>query len=595
MSRTTRLLAALLLGWLLAGVALAGPAAAHASLVATTPGEGARLPGPPDEISLRFSESVSIGAGFVRVLDGSGRPLPTGEASVDGGTVTVPFDAPDADAGYLVTFRVVSADSHPVAGAFSFAVGDADLVAAGVAAQDAPGGGAVGVLLTSSRWLGYAGLALAVGVPVFLAVCRSGGWADLRFRRLAVVGAGAMAVGALVGVLLQGPYVASTGLGGVADPGLLAATAESPAGQASVARLLLTGAFLAVLLPPWRRGDPPSRSRLAIGAALAVGLALSVAGVGHAVAGPYAALALVNAAAHALAMAVWLGGLACLVAGLLRSPSPDLAAVLPRFSALAFGAVTVLVLTGVVQSLREVGSPAALVSTSYGQVLLAKLVLVALILGAAAVSRIWVQQRLGVRRRRPATRVTVHAFASGPPVPASDRAASDRAVTDRAVTAREQALATEADEHLPLLRRSVLLELTLAVVVLALSAVLTGTPPARASLAAPVDVTLPLQGSAGAEGSVQLTVDPARPGPTSLHLYLYDDGGRLIRPADLRVTLTEEQQELGPLEVELAPAGPGHYASAALSFPSAGTWTLTATVRLDEFTARSATTRFPVR
>jgi copper transport protein len=94
---------------------------------------------------------------------------------------------------------------------------------------------------------------------------------------------------------------------------------------------------------------------------------------------------------------------------------------------------------------------------------------------------------------------------------------------------------------------------------------------------------------------VQVSVDPARPGANTLHVYLFDDNGQLTQPADIKVTLTEREQQIGPLAVELAPAGPGHYVGDGMSVPGAGTWTLTVTVRLDEFTATTATTDFPVR
>jgi copper transport protein len=146
------------------------------------------------------------------------------------------------------------------------------------------------------------------------------------------------------------------------------------------------------------------------------------------------------------------------------------------------------------------------------------------------------------------------------------------------------------------LRRSVLVELAGAVVVLALSAVLVSQYPAKASIAAPLEVTLPLQSAAGTAGtgSVQVSLDPARPGPTTLHVYLFDADGRLTQPQQIAVSLTEVQQQIGPLDLELAPAGPGHYIATPV-LPSAGTWTLTVTVRLDEFTAVTASTVFPVR
>jgi copper transport protein len=90
-------------------------------------------------------------------------------------------------------------------------------------------------------------------------------------------------------------------------------------------------------------------------------------------------------------------------------------------------------------------------------------------------------------------------------------------------------------------------------------------------------------------------VDPARAGANTLHVYLFDDSGRLTQPTAIAVSLTEPSQDLGPLDVDLEPAGPGHYVGDGMSIPGAGTWTLAVTVRLDEFTARTARTEFPVR
>jgi copper transport protein len=188
------------------------------------------------------------------------------------------------------------------------------------------------------------------------------------------------------------------------------------------------------------------------------------------------------------------------------------------------------------------------------------------------VSRDWVQQRIGGGRRPGGSRrrVVAQAFAADSDV--------------------------EPPAQLSVFRRAVLVELVGAVVVLVLSAVLVSQVPAEASMATPVDVTVPLQSAAGTAGtgSVQLTVDPARPGATTVHVYLLDAEDRLVQPRQIAVTLTELAQEIGPLDLDLAPAGPGHYI-AEPSFPAAGSWTLTVTVRLDEFTAVTASTVFPVR
>ncbi|WP_170107072.1 copper resistance CopC family protein, partial [Blastococcus saxobsidens] len=189
MRRAVLLLVLLVIGWLGVGVVIAGPAAAHATLVSTDPGEGARLDTAPAEVTLRFSEGVSLGAGYARVLSADQERVDAGAASVDGGTLTIPLRGDLPDGGYLVTYRVISADSHPVAGAFSFAVGDAELLAAGAGADGDASDPVVAALLPAARWAGFAGLALAVGLPVLAACCWPAGWASPRLRRLAEGGA----------------------------------------------------------------------------------------------------------------------------------------------------------------------------------------------------------------------------------------------------------------------------------------------------------------------------------------------------------------------------------------------------------------------
>jgi copper transport protein len=126
--------------------------------------------------------------------------------------------------------------------------------------------------------------------------------------------------------------------------------------------------------------------------------------------------------------------------------------------------------------------------------------------------------------------------------------------------------------------------------------VLTGTSPARSAVSEPFAATLPLEGAAGSDGSsVQVSVDPAQVGPNVLHVYLFDEEGRLAQPEDIRVTIAEEQQQIGPIDVDLEPAGPGHYVADGMDVPGAGTWTLVVSVRLDEFTATTAGATFPVR
>jgi len=571
------LLCALLGAGLLVDVLTARPASAHATVVTTTPADGARVDTVPAEVAIEFNESVSLGAGYARVLDGDGERVDTGAAEVRDGTVTVPLRDELPDAGYVVTYRVVSADSHPVSGAFAFVVGDGAPVAAGSVDAGDDADPLVSAVLPAARWLTYLGLALGLGVPLALATCWPAGWRVPLMRRATLAGLVAVVVGTVLAVLLQGPYAAAAGIGSAVDPELVGTTLGSGYGRMLLVRLALAGLLALLLVPGWRRAGVPGPAVLAAAGVLGAGLVLAVAAVGHPVAGSLPALAVAVTAVHVAAMSGWLGGLFALLAGALRGSTPpgQLLAALPRWSKLAAGYIGALVVTGVLQSVREVGSFAALVGTTYGWVLVAKLGVVLVVLVAALVSRDWVQQRVGTRRR-PSRRVVAHAFA--------------------AVPGEAQEPVVEEPAQLGVLRRSVLVELAGAVVVLALSAVLVSQPPAKAAVAVPVEVTLPLQSAAGTTdaGTVQVSLDPASPGPATLHVYLFDADGQLTQPQQIAVSLTEAVQQIGPLDVELAGAGPGHYIGEPV-LPTDGTWTLTVTVRLDEFTARTASTVFPVR
>jgi methionine-rich copper-binding protein CopC len=111
----------LLLG-VLSSLALAGSAEAHAALQSITPADGARLAQAPTQVVLTFDEAVSTSFATVTVSDPAGKPVTQGAATVDGAVVTQTL-APGLGAGqYVVAFRVVSDDGHPISERTTFTV-----------------------------------------------------------------------------------------------------------------------------------------------------------------------------------------------------------------------------------------------------------------------------------------------------------------------------------------------------------------------------------------------------------------------------------------------------------------------------------------
>ncbi|MDF3290858.1 copper resistance CopC/CopD family protein [Streptomyces silvisoli] len=608
-ARRLLLVLAALLTALLAGAA---PASAHAALLRTDPGEGSVVPSAPSRVLLTFSEGVLLSSDSVRVLDPSGKEVQQGAAQhADGATdtATVPLRTGLGNGTYTVAWKAVSADTHPVAGAWTFSIGAPSKTSAALPRQDV-GGGAAGVLYGIGRYVAYGGFALLVGCCAFLAVCWPRG-ARLRvMRRLAVGGWAAMAVSTLALLLLRGPYVNGTGLGGVFDLGAVRSVVDTKPGTALLCRLLLLAAaavFLSVLFgAAFTRGAWAGRRNLAVGlavggTAIAAGLAATWSLAEHASVGIQPGVAMPLDMLHLLSMAVWLGGLAALLTALYRTAGIEREAV-RRFSRIAFGCVCVLAATGGYQAWRQVGSWHALLTTSYGQLLVAKVALVAVVLAAAYVSRRWTGRlaEQDVPQEEPE------------PVPAAGPAETTSTNPARAAQLARQraALATararrrrDADPARTGLRRSVLAEAAVAVIVLAVSTVLSGTEPGRAVEEAaaagaapgavpvsggPVFAAIPYDtGGANGKGTASVHIDPARTGSNELHLILTDPAGNPVDVPEVDLSFTLRSRGIGPLPVKLSHAGTGAWTAESVQLPMAGQWQLSLTVRtsdIDEVT-----------
>jgi copper transport protein len=563
----------------------AAPASAHAMLERTSPGADSVVARAPAAVTVTFSESVTLVPGAVRVYDGALHEVDTGTASHPDGDPTSAGVAlaPDLAAGtYTVTWRVVSADSHPVSGGFRFSIGHPGPSAAPPPADSSDG--TVGALLAVTRFVEYAGLALLGGAVVLIALRRAGAEpATLRRARRAVVtGWWALLVGSVLALLLQGPDGAGVGPGSTLDPTVLATTLASPAGLFLAARVVLVALVGLVgrrLVAPVDAAVPTGE-RAVVTAVLALAAAATFSASGHAGVDPPVVLGLVADLTHLAAMSVWIGGIVVLLAALARSASSaPVAAVLPRFSQAAQVAVALIVATGLYQTWRDVGTPGALVTTTYGWLLIAKVggVVVLLVLGDRA--RRLVARRLVTRPVTPPRPPVRPRFALSLGAASSD--AHGSGASEAALLAPGARRATSSDpapDDLPpgldvpstsTLRRGLLAEAAIAVVVLAVTAVLVGSPRATEAYAPTFTTT-------EQAGALALTarVDAAHTGQTAVHLTGTDAAGRAVAVSVVDASLTLPAQGIGPLPVTPGPGG----ASAPLSFPVPGEWALDVTV-----------------
>ncbi|MFF8962066.1 copper resistance CopC/CopD family protein [Streptomyces globisporus] len=598
-------LVGLVFGLLLAG---AGPASAHAALTGSDPADGAVVDTAPKEVTLSFSEAIAVGDDSIRVLDPSGKRADTEAEPKDlseGSTVRygVALHSGLPDGTYTVAWQAISADSHPISGAFTFSIGAPSDTTVALPSQEV-GGGPVGVVYDIARYAAYGGFVLLVGGSAFVLVCWRDGATALPMQRLVVRGWLTLTAATLVMLLLRNPYTGSGKFADAFDLAGLQSVLDTKPGAALVSRLLLLGAaalFIAVLFGTYaRREDEREKKDLTFGLAVgggvvATGIAATWAMSEHASTGIQANIAMPVDVLHLLAVAAWLGGLASLLVALYRTPDIGSAAV-RRFSTVAFSSVVVLAATGIYQSWRQVGSWSALTGTRYGQLLILKVALIALLLAVAWFSRRW------TGRLTDSVVVSDDAAEEEPEsesesVSADPERAAQLARQRAALTATKKKRIRDADPQRSGLRRSVLAEAAVAVVLLAVTTMLTSTEPGRTEEEAaggtpaasapaaggPVNLKMPFDtGGQNGKGTVRIDIEPGRTGSNDLHVWIDGSDGKPMDVPELKLALTLESKDIGPLPVVPDRLAEGHWSASAVQIPMAGDWKIDVTVRTSD-------------
>ena len=248
-----------------------------------------------------------------------------------------------------------------------------------------------------ARVVDYLGGALFWGGLFFLAVLWPAGASERGARRVVVLGWVLGLAGTVAGLGLEGAWVLQRPPTDAFRFDVLSEAIGLDFGRVWVARALLWVLAGVVLVDLSRRGEAAARSWAWRVGAGAVGLGfLRTNGLtGHSRDLPQPALMQVLVLVHLVAVSLWVGGLAMLLFGVLPGRRPDvLARVVPRYSKLALGTVATIVLAGLVLAWRLLGSLSALISTSYGHLLLIKLAVLAAALVGGLGSKRWVDRRL---------------------------------------------------------------------------------------------------------------------------------------------------------------------------------------------------------
>lgn len=568
-------------------LALAGarPAQAHAEMVDSNPAANAVLPVAPERITLTFSETLEPNFTQAQVLDSARRSVDTGDVRISGDrlSLSLGLKTPLPDGTYLVNWRALSSvDGHITGGSFPFTIGKATQGAELGAAGPASSAYTVGPLEVLGRFLHLVGAVVATGSGIFALVVALPAFRGKRGRNARLAGVETRAF-SFLRLLLWGS-IAALALAAVAalvDQALkletspLRVVTETRLGAFWLTRVALILGLVVAVARQWPGLSAGARPRVMLLAVTSIGalLLLTTSLTSHAAAlsGPTALYVLADWL-HMLAASAWVGGLIFLVLLLAVAPAslpsrfigtavaPSeraevLGGVITRFHVLALASVGVLIGTGILSSLIQVGSFPGLLATGYGNVLLVKLALLAPMLALAAANTLWARPRLVAAAR-----------------------------------ARLAATAATVERRFRLLVRG---EALMGLLVMAAAAVLVTMPPAAAEIAARSSVQkLQLVRSAD-DLRITLAISPGRPGVNTFEVALNDvRGAPLTTPAQVTLNFTSEAGDVGASTLDLQPIRPGVYRAAGGNLVSRGRWSVEMFVRRAD--ALDARTVFPV-
>jgi copper transport protein len=543
----TRFVKLFLLALLLV-VAWGTRADAHASLTSSSPAADSAVGSDIGSVTLRFNEPVDFSLNGIRVFSSSGEQLETGpvhnaDGSSSSAQVSVPALDPDT---YVVAWSVISADSHPARGAFTFVAGGADASDTAALSQrlleEDQASQTLGIAFGVVRFLLLASTLLAAGTLLFLIFLWPAGQESLRARRLVMTSLTVALASTAAAVPLQARYASGLPFSTILQFDVLREVLNVRYGAAQRIRLAVIFLTLAWMIA-LRRWQWRGRWVAVVTVLLALGVTSPSSFTGHAVTEAWPAVAVIADIIHTNAAALWVGGLVLIFAVAMREHTDDdIVPLVARFSKAAVVLIGLVIATGVYRSIREVGGISQLTASDYGQLLMLKLTAVAVLLSVATRSRTWLQRRLR-SARAPMVR----------------------------------------------LRKLLAAETALAVLVVAVTAGLVNQAPSR------VDATEPFGAQLnGSNALVSLTIDPVQQGPVVIHVYTQSPAGAVMDVEEITASLSLPSKNLGPLPVDLQRVSGWHYSAQGFQLPLSGTWRMDIRIRTSDVDQETLSTTFNV-
>lgn len=525
-------------------------ASAHAALIRSAPASDQIVKTSPTTVTLTFNEPVETALGAVRVFDGNAARVDVGTTTRAGANaVATRIDTSLARGTYTVSWRVASADGHPLEGAFVFHVGAPGERPEGIASQVAqrPSSG-VGKAVDVARFLNVLLVIALIGAIAVNLILFARHDPEVE-RRLWYVIAGlgfGLSIVAAATVVLFAASIAGAGLGKATNGTALSAILGTRFGHVRLAQLIVAEVIaIAAVWAPSPGGAKWLKRGIGV---LALALAVTPGLSGHA--GAKGTLEVIADTGHVLAASVWAGGLATVMLGLglAGERRRELARnVFPRFSRLVLWAVGVLLVSGTIGGLSGVDHLNELWNTTYGKLLLAKISIALVLIG------------FGVFNRR---------------------------------AVRGLSNAKAAPGFLSRLQRSVAAEFVLMAAAIGVTSFLISKPQANA-IVAKLPRAATATGQIGDLGA-RLVLDPGTKGQNLVHVYL-SRGGAPQTADEVTVTARSQVGDVGPFRLIMSQADRGHYLSPPLQVSLGGLWTFDVAVRRGDFDLNDVVLTVPLR
>ncbi|MFJ7748156.1 copper resistance protein CopC [Peribacillus sp. NPDC097295] len=364
----------------------------HATVISSNPSPNESLDTIPETISIRFSEDIQPSFYSLKVISKNKNEVPLQDIQVSEKTLEATWSSSLEEGSYIIKWRVVSSDGHPIDGTIPFQYGKSNIPSDQMNTEDEGGfPSSIQVFLQSLQYLCFAALS---GVSFFyLSLSKSPlpGPINRRIRRYIWLSYSGLAISILLSLPLKVTIDAQVGwqhaFNGTYLKEVMQSTQFGSIWLIEITLLLVL--FIAIF---FMMRNQLNKLTFILSLVLVSSLMVCKAFIGHTTDTTHQYWAVSMDFLHIVSMALWLGGLLAILVILPKSYNPKVTddnktfywSVIQKFSSWAILFVIVLIVSGIYSSFQHVPTLYSLLHTTYGQLLLGKIGLMLIMIGFGA-------------------------------------------------------------------------------------------------------------------------------------------------------------------------------------------------------------------